>query len=109
MVDVGGHFHILRHQRFDVRIHVLHHVIMVLRVVQHVHVGHPPEFTRRRHVRLPGKHPPAILGRVHNQRRIAVVPVGHFFAVVIPFDMDFFAMRIGIRRDLKGVFPRVGP
>ena len=106
VVDVGGHFHILRHQRFDMGIHILHHVIVVLGVVQHVDVGHPPEFRRRRHVRLPRKHPPAILRRIHDQRRIAVVPVRHFFPVVIPFDMDFFAMHIRVRRDLKRVLRR---
>ena len=96
MVHVRGHLDVLTDQGLDVRIDVPHHVIVVLGVVEHVHVDHPAELARGRHVRLAREHLAPILRRAHDQGGIAMVPVADLFAVVIGVGLDFLAVRVRI-------------
>ena len=107
MVDVRGHLDVLRHDHLDVRIHVAHHVIVVLGVVQNVHVRDPAHLARARHVGFAREHLASVLRRVDDEGRVPVVPVAHFLAVVVGLRLDFLSVRIRIQglieRILAGV------
>ena len=107
VVDVRGHLDVLGDQGLDVRIHVAHHVIVVLGVVQHVDVDDPAELAGGRHVGLAGEDLASILGGIDDQGRIPVVPVADFFAVVVRLGLDFLAVRGGVRRDVERIFAGV--
>ena len=103
MVDVRGHLDVLGDDHLDVRIDVFHHVIVVFGVVQNVHVGHPADFAGARHVGLAGEHLAAVLRRVDDQGRIAMVPVADFFTIVVRAGLDLFAVGIRIQGQVERI------
>jgi hypothetical protein len=96
VVHVRGHLDVLRHDHLDARIHVTHHIVMVLRVVEDVHVGHPADFAGARHVGFAREHLAAVFRRVDDEGRVPVVPVAHFLAVVVALRLDLLSVRVRI-------------
>ncbi|MCG3768740.1 MAG: hypothetical protein JW394_0859 [Nitrospira sp.] len=107
MIHIRGHLDVLSDQGLDVRVDVAHHVVMVLGVVEHVHIDHPAELARRRHVRLAREHLTPVLRGIDDQGGVAVVPVPDFLAVVIRLGLDFLTVRVRIQRDIEWILTRV--
>ena len=97
VVHAHRHLQVLDHDALDVRVHVLDHVVVVLRVVQMVVVDRPQDLRRRRHVGLAREHPAPVLRRVDDQAAVAVVPVRRLLAVIVVFGMDGLAVRRGVQ------------
>ncbi len=107
MVDVGCHLDVLGDQHFDVRIDVLHHVIVVFGIVENVDVHHPANFAGTRHMRLAGEHLPPVLRRIDDQRVVAVIPIARLLAIIILAVLDLLAVHVILEVQIPRILPQI--
>ena len=52
---------------------------------------------------LAGKYLATVLGGIHNQGTIAMVPIGRLFSIVVVLGMDLFAVCLRIEIQIEGI------
>ena len=103
VLDGGRHLDVDRDDQLHVGVDVLDHVVVVLGVVEQVDVGEEHHLGRCRHVGLAGEHLAAVLGRLNNERAVAVVPVGRLLVAGEAADGDLLAVGFGVQVGVEGV------